>query len=762
MKKSIIFIISAAILVFMVLGSCSQKDSPSGPSENPDEPADTATNTPVILSYTPTFTMTGTVEVFTQTSTNTPVISPTFTEIINPPTHTATSTDTGTYTLTPTGTPTFTETRTHTITETGTHTTTITPTATQTPALDIYEPDNNYLSASSISSGETQTHIIDPGNERDWVHFTVNARSEVTIETDGASGDTRMFLYDSSDPGTSIYAFDDYGGDPFAKAYVILDPEYYYVEVFSKNDEIINPYTIYLEINEITPTYTPSVTPTVTPTATPTFTQTPYIDIYEPDDSRDTASVIENNSPQEHGINPSSDHDWMTFDIGADSAFNLIAENNNADTLHVRLWKGTSAVLEEMFVSNGSGEITRNLVPETYYIQCRSTDGAIIPYTIEINAAVFTATVTETVTQTATKTVTPTLTATKTVTRTITPTYTNTPYWESVGSANTGCSDAEHVKLVMNTSDPAYCYVCGTDDNVREFNGVSWDALSDPAGSFGVDWMSMAIDSSGAYFAAYADGTSTDTLTIREYTGSSWNLLDDYNQSSGIPSYVDIEVNPVNDEPYVAYVDGGSFDRGYVKRWDGSSFYYVPHGMNSYMDSDEGISLLDMEMHDYTGAPYIAYKDSSGDLVVKYHDGTGWVPVGGTDPVAIGVGDYISLVVYGTKSKTHVYVLWQDNSGNLWIDYYTGSWSVISGLGSGSHPSIALDSLGGVYVAYWDSANSELVPKYYTGIEWQDLAGASLSSGTATEIDLVAKGGYLHLIYQDSADNGIYVEKYPY
>lgn len=74
---------------------------------------------------------------------------------------------------------------------------------------DRYEPDDSSTQATLITNGETQNHNIFPADEFDWLYFTLDAPSAVTLETSGPSGDTRMWLYDSN--LTEIEFNDDWG-----------------------------------------------------------------------------------------------------------------------------------------------------------------------------------------------------------------------------------------------------------------------------------------------------------------------------------------------------------------------------------------------------------------------------------------------------------------------------------------------------------------------------------------------------------------------
>ena len=104
---------------------------------------------------------------------------------------------------------------------------------------DQYEPDNDSGQAKTIQSGIAQTHSIIPATDEDWVSFILTSASDLTIETNGTSGDTRMWLYDS-DLNEIAYNDDD-GVNYFSKiTQTGLGAGTYYAKIdeYYNNDEI--------------------------------------------------------------------------------------------------------------------------------------------------------------------------------------------------------------------------------------------------------------------------------------------------------------------------------------------------------------------------------------------------------------------------------------------------------------------------------------------------------------------------------------------
>ena len=121
---------------------------------------------------------------------------------------------------------------------------------------DIYEPDNNFNQASIISPDSPQTHSIVPSADVDWVKFTLGIESEVIIQTSGAIGDTRVWLYDKN---ITEINFDDNSGDgDFSRIDCLcgtnpLPSGTYYVMVDEyNNDDIMSNYEIMVSVNNCT------------------------------------------------------------------------------------------------------------------------------------------------------------------------------------------------------------------------------------------------------------------------------------------------------------------------------------------------------------------------------------------------------------------------------------------------------------------------------------------------------------------------------
>ena len=83
---------------------------------------------------------------------------------------------------------------------------------------DRYEPDNKPATAKTIVSGETQYRSIHVLGDGDWVKFTLEQTSDVTIETNGMAGDdTVIALFGPDSPTTLIEKDNNHGAGYFPR-----------------------------------------------------------------------------------------------------------------------------------------------------------------------------------------------------------------------------------------------------------------------------------------------------------------------------------------------------------------------------------------------------------------------------------------------------------------------------------------------------------------------------------------------------------------
>ena len=229
-------------------------------------------------------------------------------------------------------------------------------------AADSYEPDDTSGQAKYISNNSAQTRSISPVGDVDWVTFSLAQESGVIIETSGASGDTRMWLYDST--LAQLEYDDDSGSGTFSRIDRIcgtdaLPAGTYYIKV----DE-------YYGTNTIDPYY---LALTVTPCS---GSWTIYVDDDAPNDSGpgDPSS----SDPDEDGT---PDHPFDAIQEGIDASV-------NADTVLVRNGTYTGAGNRDIDYNGRAITVRSENGPESCIVDCESAALGFVFFHGEVSLAV--------------------------------------------------------------------------------------------------------------------------------------------------------------------------------------------------------------------------------------------------------------------------------------------------------------------------------------------------------------------------------------
>ena len=116
---------------------------------------------------------------------------------------------------------------------------------------DRFENNNTASRAKNIQiDGTAQTHSIhNNGRDVDWVKFRLTRRSSVTIETNGAAGNTRIWLYAANNMRRRIQYNSNSGAGSFSKinrsGSRALRAGTYYVKIIeSGRNNAIDSYTV--------------------------------------------------------------------------------------------------------------------------------------------------------------------------------------------------------------------------------------------------------------------------------------------------------------------------------------------------------------------------------------------------------------------------------------------------------------------------------------------------------------------------------------
>ncbi|NOZ22190.1 MAG: S8 family serine peptidase [Planctomycetes bacterium] len=241
---------------------------------------------------------------------------------------------------------------------------------------DAYEVDDTAALAKIISTGgSAQVHSFHDYGDVDWVKFTLSDTCDVTIETNGAVGDTRMWLY-GPNSSTNQIAFNDDGGSGYFSKIVqsgssALDAGTYYVKVDEYWGDTLDQYAL-------------------TVTAIPVGGGADG-DAYEDDDAMARANVITTDgAAQIHSFHDYGDVDWVKFTLATSTSVTIETDGSYGDT---RMWLFDAQGRQIAFNDDGGNgyfsKIVRNRIGAgTYYVAVDEYYGDTIErYTISVTAA---------------------------------------------------------------------------------------------------------------------------------------------------------------------------------------------------------------------------------------------------------------------------------------------------------------------------------------------------------------------------------------
>lgn len=345
--------------------------------------------------------------------------------------------------------------------------------------------------------------------------------------------------------------------------------------------------------------------------------------------------------------------------------------------------------------------------------------------------------------------------------------------WVNVGNAGFSAGSVRYASLAFDPIWTGYPYVAYSDNansnkvSVMRYNDTSWVNAGNTGFSAGEgDYTSLTFGTGNqSPYVAFQDwgGTSSEQgkATVMMLYGSSWVNVGNSHFSAGMANYTSIAFNPLNNQPYVAYVDWGNSKKTTVMMFYASNWVNV--GNAGFSAGEAAYTCIAFSPSDYyLGIPFIAFEDygNSQKATVMKFNGTNWVNVGNAG-FSAGYALYTSLAIspYGEP-----YVAYQDgaNSGKSTVMKYNGtSWVNVGNAGfsagKAKYTSIAfsptMDSQP--YVAYTDSVNSyKVTVKRYDGNNWVNVGSAGFSADTSEYISLAFNPAGYRQPYVAFKDNG--------
>lgn len=210
-----------------------------------------------------------------------------------------------------------------------------------------------------------------------------------------------------------------------------------------------------------------------------------------------------------------------------------------------------------------------------------------------------------------------------------------------------------------------------------------------------------------------------------------------------------------NNNPYVVYADASNGLKGMVEEYVSSAWVTVDGA-----DFTPGAAGY-ISPAFYNNNLYVSYADGTeaGLVTVEEYTGGNWVTIGNP-----GFGGGSSNTSLAIDSSGKIYVAFVGVNYSYLMEYASPNWVTVGGgpfsTGTGSFPSVALDSGNNPYVAYGDGYYGGATLAEYVSSAWTYLGGYSGAGGAggthvANYTSLAVNGGNEYVAYMDTSNNDL-------
>jgi hypothetical protein len=351
-------------------------------------------------------------------------------------------------------------------------------------------------------------------------------------------------------------------------------------------------------------------------------------------------------------------------------------------------------------------------------------------------------------------------TSNSTATPTPTPFLNPNASWKIVGNAWFSAGSANDGSLGFNNGLPYVSYVDGANGSkatVMAFNGSNWVGIGGAGFS-----PSVAVYTSLAFslypYVAFVDNTGPSRATVMFFNGTTWAAVGSASFSSGSISYPAIAMNSAG-APYVAFGDGSNGYKSTVMEYTAAGATgWVTVGSAGFSAGQAFYNSLVFNGN----TPYLAFEDygNSQKATVMMYNGSAWVNVGNPG-FSAGQALYISLA-FNNNGQPYVSYADAANGQKATVMMYNGSSWVNVGNPDFSAGQVSVNipiafNNGAPYVAYADGGNGyKVTVMAFNGSSWVNVGNPGFSTGNVSSYDrslsLAFNNGIPYVYYPDGVN----------
>jgi double zinc ribbon protein len=234
---------------------------------------------------------------------------------------------------------------------------------------------------------------------------------------------------------------------------------------------------------------------------------------------------------------------------------------------------------------------------------------------------------------------------------------------------------------------------------------ISWSkSVVESSGNRPGPFLSMDTGSDGTFDLAYFLD-STDDLKIVEGNGRSWtalrNLAQLNKEGRSVGFYINLDLDS-NNVPYLAYlISDKSTGRG---------VFQTSNGTWSSSAIGQNLDIFDMRVTvDTTGTPHYAVLAQNGDILYRTSKtDLARIANGAIPPASVEVNFRYFPIALAVDSSQSPYICFSKSSTLQCIYNQGNSWDLMTVAENGIYPSLQIDALGNLHLAYYDYQEKSL------------------------------------------------------
>jgi hypothetical protein len=241
------------------------------------------------------------------------------------------------------------------------------------PAVDEYEPNNEFAAARPLIFGEPVAAAIFPAKDQDWFSMEVDVPGIVKFTLADIPDNIEICLdvYDRNN--SRLQSRESLNpGTPLEMAFYAPEADTYFVKIYDRgnNGEAVDRYTL-------------------------TAFLTPFEDLHEPNDRYSEAAALSEQNQVSALVYPAGDLDWYSFTVSSPGTLRIQVTDTDGIQPHIQLYSSSKTSLAAKAAKNHGDDLLLTYTvtdPDRYFLVIRddgNNDYSQRPYVLTIMGADF-------------------------------------------------------------------------------------------------------------------------------------------------------------------------------------------------------------------------------------------------------------------------------------------------------------------------------------------------------------------------------------